>query len=71
MVGYSLHRPNPTSGEAKHQLVLYEYQLDRKHIHPKNFLKDFKGYLLFANTPNGAETQKGEKRNIPVGGRVT
>jgi len=34
-----------TSGETKHQLVLYEYQPDRKHIHPKNFLKDFKGYL--------------------------
>ena len=34
-----------TSGEAKRQLVLYEYQPDRKHIHPKNFLKDFKGYL--------------------------
>ena len=34
-----------TSGEAKHQLVHYEYQPDRKHIHPKSFLKDFKGYL--------------------------
>lgn len=34
-----------TSGEAKHQLVLYEYQPDRKHTHPKNFLSSFKGYL--------------------------
>lgn len=34
-----------TSGEAKHQIVLYEYQPDRKHERPKSFLKDFKGYL--------------------------
>lgn len=34
-----------TSGEAKHQVVLYEYQPDRKHTHPKEFLKDFSGYL--------------------------
>jgi transposase len=34
-----------TSGEAEHQIILYEYQPDRKHIHPVNFLKDFKGYL--------------------------
>ena len=34
-----------TSGEAKHQIVLYEYQPDRKHTHPENFLKDFSGYL--------------------------
>jgi transposase len=27
-----------TSGEAKHQIVLYEYQPDRKHIHPEKFL---------------------------------
>ena len=34
-----------TSGEAKHQLVLYDYQPDRKRIHPEAFLKNFKGYL--------------------------
>jgi len=34
-----------TSGEAKHQIVLYEYQPDRKHTHPENFLKNFSGYL--------------------------
>ncbi len=34
-----------TSGEAKHQIVLYEYQPDRKHTHSENFLKDFSGYL--------------------------
>lgn len=34
-----------TSGEAKTQIVLYEYQPDRKHTHPENFLKDFSGYL--------------------------
>lgn len=34
-----------TSGEAKNQIVLYEYQPDRKHEHPKEFLKDFSGYL--------------------------
>lgn len=34
-----------TSGEAKHQIVIYDYQPDRRHIRPGNFLKDFKGYL--------------------------
>ncbi len=34
-----------TSGEAKIQIVLYEYQPDRKHTHPENFLKDFSDYL--------------------------
>ncbi len=34
-----------TSGEAKHQIVLYEYQPDRKQKHPAIFLKNFKGYL--------------------------
>jgi len=34
-----------TSGEAKHQIILYEYQPDRRHIRPKIFLKDFSGYL--------------------------
>jgi len=34
-----------TSGEAKHQIILYDYQPDRKHIHPKEFLKGFSGYV--------------------------
>ncbi|MGI6491367.1 MAG: IS66 family transposase [Pelotomaculum sp.] len=34
-----------TSGEAKNQIVLYDYQPDRKRIHPEAFLKNFKGYL--------------------------
>jgi len=34
-----------TSGEAKHQIVLYEYQPNREHKHPKEFLKNFSGYL--------------------------
>lgn len=34
-----------TSGEAKNQIVLYEYQPNRKHEHPKNFLKNFSGYI--------------------------
>ncbi len=34
-----------TSGEAKHQVVLYDYQPDRKHTHPEEFLKGFSGYL--------------------------
>ncbi|SHK20422.1 Transposase [Geosporobacter subterraneus DSM 17957] len=34
-----------TSGEAKHQIILYDYQPDRKHTHPVEFLKGFSGYL--------------------------
>ena len=34
-----------TSGEAKNQIVLYDYQPDRKHTHPEEFLRDFSGYL--------------------------
>ena len=34
-----------TSGEAKQQIILYDYQPDRKHTHPEEFLKDFSGYL--------------------------
>ncbi len=34
-----------TSGEAKHQIVIYDYRPDRRHIHPGNFLKGFKGFL--------------------------
>jgi transposase len=34
-----------TSGEAKSQLVIYEYQPDRKYLHPDKFLEKFEGYL--------------------------
>lgn len=34
-----------TSGEAEHQIVVYDYQQSRKAEHPEEFLKDFKGYL--------------------------
>lgn len=34
-----------TSGDAKHPIVLYDYQPDRKAFRPLEFLKDFKGYL--------------------------
>ncbi|MDX9871213.1 MAG: IS66 family transposase [Clostridia bacterium] len=34
-----------TSGEALRQIVLYDYQRDRKHTHPEAFLKDFTGFL--------------------------
>ena len=34
-----------TSGDAKHPIVLYDYQPDRKAEHPKRFLKNFSGYL--------------------------
>ena len=34
-----------TSGDAKHPIVLYDYQTSRSGAHPKDFLRDFKGYL--------------------------
>ncbi|MDR2569677.1 MAG: IS66 family transposase, partial [Oscillospiraceae bacterium] len=34
-----------TSGCAEHQIVIYEYQMTRSWDHPKEFLKNFKGYL--------------------------
>ena len=34
-----------TSGEAGHQIVLYEYQSSRKAAHPEAFLKAFTGFL--------------------------
>jgi len=34
-----------TSGDAKHPIVLYDYQPDRRAKRPAEFLKDFKGYL--------------------------
>jgi transposase len=34
-----------TSGEAKKQIVLYDYQPDRRYIRPKEFLEGFSGFL--------------------------
>lgn len=34
-----------TSGDTKHQIVIYDYKPDRRHIHPENFLKNFTGYI--------------------------
>jgi len=34
-----------TSGDAKHPIVLYDYQTSRSGEHPSAFLKDFKGFL--------------------------
>jgi len=34
-----------TGGDATHPIVLYEYQPDRRAIHPKNFLRGHSGYL--------------------------
>jgi transposase len=34
-----------TSGEAATQIVLYEYQPDRRYEHPREFLRNFSGYL--------------------------
>ncbi|MBN2853722.1 MAG: IS66 family transposase [Clostridia bacterium] len=34
-----------TSGEARNQIVLYEYQPHRKYKNPERFLKSFTGYL--------------------------
>jgi transposase len=34
-----------TSGDAKHPIVLYDYQQNRNYEHPQEFLRDFKGYL--------------------------
>lgn len=34
-----------TSSDAKHPIILFEYQIDRKPTHPEKFLKGFEGYL--------------------------
>ena len=34
-----------TCGDAKHPIVLYDYKTSRSGEHPKEFLRDFKGYL--------------------------
>jgi transposase len=34
-----------TSGEAEKQIILYDYQPDRKHNRPREFLEGFSGYL--------------------------
>ncbi|MGI6731723.1 MAG: IS66 family transposase [Anaerovoracaceae bacterium] len=53
-----------TSGEVKHPIVLYEYQPDRKYIHPETFLKNFSGYL---HTDGYAGYHKLPERIIVVG----
>jgi transposase len=34
-----------TGGDAEHSIVIYEYQPDRRAIHPENFLRGFNGFL--------------------------
>lgn len=34
-----------TSGDSERKIVIYDYKETRKQEHPKEFLKDFKGYL--------------------------
>jgi len=34
-----------TSGEAKNQIILYDYQPDRRYIRPREFLEGFKGFI--------------------------
>lgn len=34
-----------TSGEARNQIILYDYQPDRRYIHPKEFLEGFSGFI--------------------------
>jgi transposase len=34
-----------TSGEAKNQIVLYDYQSDRRYIRPREFLEGFSGFI--------------------------
>lgn len=34
-----------TSGDTEKHIVLYDYQSDRKAIHPKTFMNGFKGYI--------------------------
>jgi transposase len=34
-----------TSGEAKNQIILYDYQPDRRYIRPREFLRGFSGYI--------------------------
>jgi len=48
-----------TSGCAKHKIVIYDYKETRRQEHPREFLKDFKGYLhtdgyqAYHNLPDG------------------
>ena len=34
-----------TSGDVRHPIVLYEYQPNRRGVHPQKFLEGFRGYL--------------------------
>lgn len=34
-----------TSGEARNQIILYDYQPDRRYIRPKEFLEGFSGFI--------------------------
>ena len=34
-----------TSGDARHQIVLYDYQPDRRYIRPKEFLEGYSGFI--------------------------
>ena len=34
-----------TSGEAKSQIILYDYQPDRRYIRPREFLRGFSGFI--------------------------
>jgi transposase len=42
---YRTSRYNSHGAEVKNPIILYEYQPDRRAKRPKEFLKDFKGYL--------------------------
>jgi hypothetical protein len=46
-----------TSTDTKRQIVLFEYQPSRSSTHPKQLLKDFKGFL---------HTDYADKINIPI-----
>ena len=34
-----------TSGEARNQIILYDYQPDRRYIRPREFLGEFSGFI--------------------------
>lgn len=53
-----------TSGDAKHPIVLYDYQPDRRAKRPAEFLKCFKGYLH----TNGYDGYHSLKEEIAVVG---
>ena len=53
-----------TSGEAHNQIVLYDYQPDRRTKRPAEFLKDFKGYLH----TDGYDGYRGLKEGVVIVG---